>query len=297
MRQFLKKITPPLILDFYKSRKKRQRAALIEKYKSEGNVLTQLQLEEFLKNNGIKAGDVVMLHSSLSRLGYVENGANTIIDAFKNVLTATGTLAMPAFPASGFNYDYLIKQPVFEQANTPSKTGVITEKFRKQPGVTRGLHPTDSVIAFGPQADYLVGEQHLDKVPHGSKSPFFKLTLLDAKIILLGVDLNSLTNLHTLEDAVTDFKFPVYHSQEFKCKLITQNGQELQMITKTHDPKWSKQRKCNELIPMFKKDGCLIETKINNTTVYIIQARGMHESMMRNYTNRGVTMYTPEGSN
>ena len=34
-----------------------------------------------LKDLGLKEGDTVIVHSSLSSLGYVEGGADTVIDA------------------------------------------------------------------------------------------------------------------------------------------------------------------------------------------------------------------------
>ncbi len=46
---------------------------------------------------GLGPGDGVIVHSSLSSLGHVEGGADTVIDALQTVLTPTGTLLMPSF--------------------------------------------------------------------------------------------------------------------------------------------------------------------------------------------------------
>ena len=56
---------------------------------------------EIIKNDliklGVKKGDVIMLHSSLSSMKCVDGGANTLIQALLDVLTPTGTLLLPSF--------------------------------------------------------------------------------------------------------------------------------------------------------------------------------------------------------
>lgn len=259
------------------------------------DLVTGADIENALLKNGIQAGDTVFVHSSLSAMGVVEGGAITVIESIKNVIGSQGTLAMPAFPAVGYNYDYLSSQPVFDVRNIPSKMGVITETFRKMPGVLRSLHPTDSVCALGPNAYELIRSHFNQLTPYNSESPFYKLCLMNAKIILIGVTLDSLTNLHTLEDAVSNFKYPVYHAKVFECRLINENGEEVKMQTKCHDPKWSKKRKCNELKPLFKQAGFLSEDKIGQANIMIIKAKEMHEFMVKSYLEKGVTMYTPKG--
>jgi len=295
MRKLLLKILPPRIVEFYKNYKKRSRSKQRELLEKSNNVVSQKDIEEAILKIGITAGDIVMLHSSLSKIGFVKNGAATVINSFINVLGSSGTLVMPAFPAIGFNLDYLRSNPVFDIKNTPSKMGVITETFRKMAGVLRSFHPTDSVCAMGAKAQEITNSHYAQLTPYNSNSPFYKLCRLKAKIILLGVDLNSLTNLHTLEDAEDNFKFPVYHSQIFECEMINEKGEKSVMKTKSHDPKWSKQRKCNELIPLFKAAGFLKEGKLGNASVMLIEADAMHEWMMKSYKEKGITMYTPKG--
>ncbi|MGZ3899048.1 MAG: AAC(3) family N-acetyltransferase, partial [Bacteroidia bacterium] len=159
----------------------------------------------------------------------------------------------------------------------------------------RSLHPTDSVCALGLQAFELTHSHFGQLTPYNSESPFYKLCVLNAKIVLIGVNLDSLTNLHTLEDAIPGFKYPVYHSKIFECRMINEKGETVVMKTKSHDPKWSKKRKCNELKPLFKEAGFLAEAKIGEANIIIIKAKEMHEWMVKNYVEKGITMYTPHG--
>ncbi len=295
IRQFLLDILPDKWIDFYKNQKKNRKQKQRNTLLNSNNSVTQLQIIEQLRTIGIKDGDVVMLHSSLSKIGYVEGGADTVIKAFLEVLGDNGTLAMPSFPARGFNYDFLLSNPVFDVRNTPSKMGIITEVFRKMKGVKRSNHPTDSVCSFGKYAEYLIKDHFNQITPYNSYSPFYKLSELKAKIILIGVDLNSLTNFHTLEDAILDFIYPIYHQTIFTTQIIDEKGENLTMQTKVHNPVFSKKRKCNDFIKLFMDAGFMKTFKIGLANCYSIEVDKMHQWMIDNYKLKGVTLYTPQG--
>lgn len=297
MRSVIVNILPSYILNFFKKQKKRRKQKLRETLANTNHIVTQSQIIEQLKEVGIKNGEVVMLHSSLSKMGYVEGGAQTVIDSILKVIGNEGTIAMPAFPAIGFNYDYLITNPVFDLSNTPSKMGVITEVFRKMKQVKRSLHPTDSVCSLGKQADYLTKDHISQLTPYNHNSPFYRLCELKAKIILIGVDLNSLTNFHTLEDAVSNFEIPVYHQTVFDTQLIDESGKMLVMKTKVHNPVFSKKRKCNDFIKPFVDAGFMQSFKIGLANCYYLEADKLHTWMLENYKLKGITLYTPQGKN
>ncbi len=296
MRNLLRHILPNFIINYYKKQKSivkhNERLKLLESKQ----ITTKALIESELKKIGVVPGDTIMLHSSLSKMGMVENGSDDVIDAFLNIIGNEGTLMMPAFPAMGFSYDYLKSNPVFDIKNTPSKMGIVTEVFRKRVGVLRSLHPTDSVCAIGKNANYLIKDHFNQITPYNQYSPFYKLVELNAKIVLLGVDLNSLTNFHTLEDAVENFKFPVYHPTEFKTQLKDENGVLQTMLTKVHNPEYSKKRQCNAFIKPFIDAGLMKSFTLGLATCYVIEANHLHNWMLDNYKSKGITLYTPQGS-
>jgi len=295
LRKFLLNILPESVIVFYKNSKKQKRLKQRELLISQKIIVNKQQISEKLKSIGIKNGDLIMLHSSLSKIGFVENGANTVIDAFTEVLGNFGTLVMPAFPSIGFNYDYLRTNPVFNLNSTPSKMGIITEVFRKKEHVFRSLHPTDSVCAIGKHAEYLVKDHFNQLTPYNSHSPFYKLTQLHGKIILIGIDLNCLTNFHAAEDAITNFEFPIYHKTHFNSQVIDENGNKKSMLTKVHNPGWSKKRKCNDFIVPFQNAGFLEHFTIGNAKCMVINANEMHNWLVDNYKTKGISLYTPQG--
>lgn len=294
LRSFLKHITPQFIIDLYRSQRSKQNASKRESLKQKGEVLTESEVKNILIQNGIKTGDVLMVHSSLSKLGYVDGGAPILISALTNTVGSDGTILMPSFPAIGFNYDHLKKDPLFDLRNTPSKMGIVTEVFRTMPGVLRSLHPTDPVCVFGNDAEYFIKDHFGQLTPYNSQSPFMRLIERKGKILLIGVKLESVTNFHTPEDAILNFKFPVYHKKVFTVRMKDMNGKGLNMVTKVHDPEMSKKRRCNDLEKAFLDNGIMSKFKMGQADCYLIDARSMHDWLMENY-KKGITIYTPFG--
>lgn len=122
-----------------------------------------------LRQLGVEPGMVLLVHASLSAIGWVPGGAITVIQALIDVLTPTGTLVMPAHsgdlsdptewrrPPVPEAWWPIIRQhtPAFDPALTPTRgLGRIPEVFRNWPGVRRSYHPHMSFAAWGRQADH-----------------------------------------------------------------------------------------------------------------------------------------------
>ncbi len=295
MLSFIKKILPANLFALLRKLWRLQHKVVVYAQQFKGNGITQQQLTQQLINAGITQGTSVLVHSSLRKLGYVANGAHTVIQALQQAIGEEGTLLMPAFPATGYNKDYLLTSPIFSYHNTPSSMGTITEVFRTQYATHRSLHATDSVCAMGAKAYYFTNTHLGQLTPYNAQSPFYKLCAAGGKILLLGVDLNSLTNFHTLEDAVPNFKYPVYDAQEFTTTIIDANNAVHYSTTKVHNPVYSAQRKCLAFESKFLADGIMQKINLGNSISYVIDAQQLHAWMLTNYTQHGITLYTPQG--
>lgn len=296
MKKFILKYSPEFLLNWAKHLKKSRRRKELQQQQQTNDVITKERLVADLRRIGLQQGDSVLVHSSLSKIGFVEGGPKTLVDALFEVTGESGTLLFPTFPAKGRNKTHLEEHPYFDINNTPSQMGAVTEYFRKLNNVYRSFHPTDCVAAKGPLAEFYTDTHFGQLTPYTEFSPFRKLCAKKGKILMLGTTLNgACTNLHTLEDAV-DFKFPVYDTKVFDVKMINANGQETHMRTKVHNPEYSAKRNCDALKPMFEEEKVLVNGMIGEAKSMLIDADGMLESMIRNYKERGVTMYTPYGS-
>jgi len=95
-----------------------------------------------------------------------------------------------------------------------SEMGLLTEVFRRKPGVKRSLHPTHSVCALGPLAEELTATHHLSKTRLGKHSPFEVMARRKTVVIGIGVEYyRSLTQAKSVEDFLDD-AFPVPSTKE-----------------------------------------------------------------------------------
>jgi aminoglycoside 3-N-acetyltransferase len=147
-----------------------------------------------LRNLGVRKEGVLLVHSSLSALGYVPGGPLEVIKVLLEAVGREGTLVLPTHTWQWMNEGCR----VFDVMQTPSCVGMITEVFRNLPGVVRSMHPTHSVAAFGPRARELMAGHELAATPCGPGSPYEKI-LDGGQILFLGVGLESNTAFHSIE--------------------------------------------------------------------------------------------------
>jgi len=152
-----------------------------------------------LRRLGLVEGGLVMVHSSLSALGHVPGGPETVVRALLQAVGAEGTLLMPAL-----SYRHVgPNQPTFDVRHTPSNVGAIPEHFRTRPGTVRSIHPTHSVCGVGPLVDRLFARHDQDRTPCGANSPFRRLPDFDGRILMLGCGLRPNTSMHAVEETVS----------------------------------------------------------------------------------------------
>lgn len=164
--------------------------------------ITREEVARDLRGLGLSAGETVLVHSAMSRIGFVQGGAGAVVDAFLDVLGDAGTLAVPTFPFNGSMLGHVKSDPEFDVDGTPSLMGAITEEVRRRPGAVRSLEPTHPVAALGAQARWLVEDHVNAKGSCDVHSPLYRLTELEPSgwVLLLGVDFRNCTLLHAAEE-------------------------------------------------------------------------------------------------
>lgn len=175
--------------------------------------ITRQRLAHDLLQLGVRPGMTVLVHSSLSALGWVCGGAPAVVSALMEVVTADGTLVMPTHtgnysdPANWSNppvpqpwwqiiYEAM---PAFDPATTPSyRMGVIAENFRTSPGTMRSNHPQVSFAAWGRHAQEITARHSL-AYGLGEQSPLARIYDLAGWVLLLGVGYVNNTSFHLAE--------------------------------------------------------------------------------------------------
>ena len=152
-----------------------------------------------LRALGIAPGDSVLTHASLSRIGFVPGGAETVVRALVEAVGPDGTAL---FPAHTGNPDISPENPpVFDVRTSPTlNIGAVPEAARRYPGALRSLQPTHSVTAIGARAAWFIEGHEFSETPCGPGSPYDKLCTAGGKILLLGCDHESDTSIHMVEE-------------------------------------------------------------------------------------------------
>lgn len=181
--------------------------------------VTRKSISEDLKNLGIEKGDTLLVHSSLSSLGWVCGGAQAVTMALIDAVGEEGTLVMPTHsgdwsdpvewgnPPVPEKWHEIIRDnmPAYDPDLTPTRgMGEIPELFRTLPNALRSNHPLVSFSATGKFKEK-VTENHSLTPQLGMESPLGILYNLEkTKVLLLGAGYDSCTSFHVGETLIGD---------------------------------------------------------------------------------------------
>lgn len=157
--------------------------------------MQKLELINEFKKIGIQTGMELEVHSSLSSFGYMEGGAESVIEALMECVGLDGSIFMPALrlsPAMALteedkNMGITVKNKVLPENAKKTDMGIIADTFRQRQDVITG----EGIIrtsGWGLHADQ-AAKDGLDYVIHNG-----------GKALLLGVDIYKLTAMHYMED-------------------------------------------------------------------------------------------------
>ncbi len=168
-------------------------------------------IAEAMVKCGMKEGSVVFIQSRWAEFYNCTSSPTEVIDEILKVIGPEGTLGMACMP-------YIREGKIFNVKRTPTNAGLLAEAFRKYPGVRRSINIRHSVCAIGPKAEYLVSEHHLGETPWDKKSPYYKLSEINALNFGLGLGKYWMgTIIHCVDSLLKD-EVPYYHDMFFTEK-------------------------------------------------------------------------------
>ncbi|MFF1443961.1 aminoglycoside N(3)-acetyltransferase [Streptomyces sp. NPDC058295] len=178
-----------------------------------GPLVTRDTLAAELRALGVEPGEILLVHSSLSSLGWVCGGAVAVVRGLLDAIGPDGTLVVPtqsgdlSDPALWSNPPVPAQwweriratMPAYDPLITPALgVGVIPETVRTWPGALRSAHPQTSFAALGARAAELV-EGHAPDCRLGEHSPLARLEKAGARVLLLGAGYATCTSFHLAE--------------------------------------------------------------------------------------------------
>ncbi len=238
------------------------------------NTITSLKRD--FQALGVKPGAVIIMHSSLSKIGWTVGGSVAVIRAIMQTLTPEGTLVMPSFTSNNSEpskwenppvpkawWDMIRNEmPAFEPNITPTRgVGSVVETFRTWPNVLRSNHPMSSFAAWGKNAKFIT-ENHELIEDLGEGSPISRLYELNGQVLLIGVTHENNSSIH-LAEYRSDFPGKKYNKTG--CAMLVNNQRE-----------WVEWEELDVNSDDFEQLGKDFESKINYTPGKI----GMAESRL-----------------
>jgi aminoglycoside 3-N-acetyltransferase len=159
--------------------------------------MNRTSLARELLRVGVTPGRVLMVHTRMSALGWVDGAETAVVGALLDALGPEGTLvAYTSWDAHDFGVDLPPFDPATARA-TPDN-GRIPERVRTWPGAVRSAHPEASVAAVGARAAW-IAEPHDGDEGYGAGTPFARVVEAGGQVLMLGAPLDTITLLHHAE--------------------------------------------------------------------------------------------------
>lgn len=171
------------------------------------NYRTRASLRDDLTRIGLRAGDTVMVHAAMSKVGPLLNGPDALSNAILDVVGPDGTMLVYASWDSV--HDDLLDDdgrvlsewrdhvPGFdrEASRAVQMNGIIAEFVRTMPGAQRSANPGASVAAVGKLAEWITADHGLDW-GFGENTPLSKLVETSGRVLMVGAPWDTMTLVH-----------------------------------------------------------------------------------------------------
>ncbi len=253
-----------------------------------------VELLQSLRQNGIQPGDAVLVHSGMSGFGGFRGTVADIVQTFEEAVGASGTLLMPTLSTAGSAVEYAKSNRVFDPQTTPSQVGLLTEVFRRSPGVVRSVHPTHSVAVWGAGKSWWIENHFSADTPCGRGSPFDRLLQRDGKVVLAGVSISTLTYFHSAEEILEPrMPFSPFTTERYtmRCRV---DGRILETPPmRLYDPELSRRRQLAPLAEELQKTGRWQEFRVGTLVAPVLRVRDVLQTL-EEMADRGIFCYGPQ---
>jgi aminoglycoside 3-N-acetyltransferase len=238
-----------------------------------------------LRSMGIKENDVVIVHSSMKKLARCGLGAKEIIESFMRKLCPHGTLVCPTFPRYSdelpskerLTRDMSDVEFVYDVQRSTPWTGELGRVLMETPGARRSLHPLNTIAAYGAAVDKIFENETLNSLdlPCGPNSTWAALARLNAKIVMLGVDMaHSLTMIHVAEDCY-EAQWPVKGWYRNRIFRVIDGEKESRVNVRERHPRWALSYAERKLSRDLYANGIARAARVGSLGVTVLDSRSL----------------------
>lgn len=235
------------------------------------------EIERWFREQGVKEGDLLIVHSSYGELKCTGLSPDEIVDRLLALVGPTGTLCMPVirkFKGEPEGEDLLdAEYPdivlTYKVRTTKIVSGLLPYCLMQKENAVVSRFPYNPLCAVGPLAKEMM-EHNLDgdhPSPHGKDSAWKFCYDHGAKICFIGTDwYTHNTIIHVAEEAFGDWHWPDHEWYDI-CKFNIIDGKEtIYKEVYNRKMKWGTMRLpgVNNIVVPFEKNGLVKVTKIED---------------------------------
>lgn len=244
-------------------------------------MFTKEKILEQLHTFTAAQGKSVIVHTSMRAVGKVEDGAEGLLDALIHYFTKNGGhLFVPTHTWDSMVYD---------RRKVETCLGALPMVAAAHPDGVRSMHPTHSTVVFGEKAaEYARLDDHTDTPvhPEGCLGSIIKES---GYILLIGVGQDKNTCIHCVEEILSVknrltkekvVRFIVHHDGREEVRKLYWFDEDTIPDVSVFFPK---------LEPAFRYHGCILDGRIGNADVQLVNANKMKRTMEGIYKNVGGT--------
>lgn len=246
------------------------------------------ELIAVMQSLGMQRGDTICIHASMKEFYNYQGTADELISALIDFLGPEGTLIMPALPSYKQRFDPSF---VFDVAHTPTIAGYLAERFRCTPGVMRSINVEHSACAIGKNAEWLLQDHLASDNCWDEKSPWYRMTLLNAKVFDLGMPAGYIGTFDHCVESILSAEHPYWAqflAQEREYHYLDDNGKVKSYHCHTTG---TMERRTREQTLISRMDDRIYRhTRLSNLSVKVFESRPCLDLMLQ-LGRQGITMY------
>lgn len=176
---------------------------------------------DIAKNINIEKGETIILTANFSLIFYqaeklkIDFDINKFIDTFIECISDSGNVIIPSF-----NWSFTSTGTTYDYKKTKTQTGLLGDTALLRNDFKRTLHPAYSHLIFGKDKDRLTSMHNINS--YHTNSDFEEIYNLNAKYVLIGLQLKGFTYLHHFEQK---YNVPYRYNKYFSGNYIDENNQ------------------------------------------------------------------------
>lgn len=260
---------------------------------------------DYLRNNGVKKSDIMVIHSSYAALHGTNLSAEEVIDQLYSLVDEGGALAMPAirsFEEESLQGDYIENYignemksitTMYDVYKTPIASGLLPFTLMRYDDAECSKFPLNPLVAIGEHAEAMMAHNIDGVLPsaHGPNSAWAYCAEHDAWNIGIGVDIKDYLTIFHVSQEVPDW--PVkdwYFERDF---IIKKAKRETPLRINERKHKWTKYFAETNFYHDLQKAGILKTAYIDGIPVYMTKSKALFD-FIKTKTNPSYPYFVPK---